>query len=325
MNKKEYKVSVIIPIYNVEKYLTECLESIINQTLKDIEIILINDGSTDNTYEIIEKYQKIDNRIKVINQINQGQSVARNNGLEISVGEYVYFMDSDDLLELTALETCYVKSKKENLDFLIFDSDIFFENLDLEKKYNNFKKNREKKLEDNIQSGKRVLDVLLKNNEFRCPLWLCFINTKYLKNIDLKFYPGIIHEDELFAYKLYLNAERVNYINRKFFKRRLRENSTMTTPKSEKNIIGYLTVARELKKNLEKEEEVKKLRLIKIRIVDMVNNATGILNFLDKNLQNKYKTEIKSEFKSYLNIKSKIKLDYPNIFKIIKKIKEKII
>lgn len=316
------KVSVIIPIYNVELYLEEALDSIINQTLKEIEIILINDGSTDNSLNIVRKYEREDRRVIVINQKNQGQSIARNEGLKIVRGKYIYFMDSDDYIELDTLELCYQKAEKEKLDFLFFDAISFSKNYKLAT--NIFTYDRSKLIEKN-QRGQEYLRILIETKNFRCPPWLYFININYLKNNDIYFYPGIIHEDELFAYKLYLNAERVNYINRKFFKRRLRENSTMTAPKSEKNIIGYLTVARELKKILESEKEVEKLKLINVRIVDIINNAIGILNFLDKNLQKKYKIEIKSEFKNYLNIKSKIKLDYPNIFKIIKKIKEKVV
>ena len=325
MREISLKVSVVVPIYNVEKYLVETIESLVNQTLREIEIILVNDGSTDKSLEIIEKYKEKDYRIKTINQKNQGQSVARNKGIEVAKGKYIYFMDSDDLLELKTLENCYIKSEKERLDFLIFDSDIFFENIRLEKKYDNFKNNREKKLEDKITLGIKVLKKLEKNKKFKCSPCTHFINMSYLKNNNLFFYPGIIHEDELFSYKLYLNAERVNYLNCKFFKRRLRENSTMTLPKSEKNIIGYLTVARELKKILEDEKDVEKLKLINIRIINMINNAIEILNLLEVDLQNKYKKKIKSEFKNYFNLKSRIKLNCPSIFKIIKKVKEKVV
>lgn len=316
------KVSVVIPIYNVELYLKEALDSIINQSLKEIEIILINDGSTDNSLNIIREYEEKDKRVIVINQKNQGQSVARNEGIQVAQGKYIYFMDSDDYVDLDTLELCYQKAEKEKVDFLFFDAISFSKDLKVNKNKFIYDRNG---LVEKIQTGKEYLKKLIQIKKYKCSPCLHFININYLKNNNLCFYPGIIHEDELFAYKLYLNAERVNYINRKFFKRRLRENSTMTTLKSEKNIIGYLTVARELKKVLEFEKGVEKIKLINIRIVDIVNNATGILNFLDKNLQNKYKIEIKNEFKNYLTLKSKIKLDYPNIFKIIKKIKEKVV
>ena len=97
-------ISVIVPVYNVEKYLEECLDSIQNQTYSNIEIILVNDGSTDNSKEICEKYCKQDSRFKLINQTNQGQSVARNNGVAASTGEFIVFVDSDDIIRRNYLE-----------------------------------------------------------------------------------------------------------------------------------------------------------------------------------------------------------------------------
>lgn len=114
------KVSVIIPVYNVEKYLSECLDSIINQTLKDIEIICVNDGSPDNSLKILEEYAKKDSRIIIINQHNQGLSCSRNNALKIAKGEYIQFLDSDDWLKENALELLYKKCKDNNVDMLNF-------------------------------------------------------------------------------------------------------------------------------------------------------------------------------------------------------------
>lgn len=114
------KVSVVIPVYNVENYLEECLDSIINQTLKDIEIICINDGSTDASIDILEKYAKADSRIQIFNQNNSGLSAARNRGIELSKGEFVYFIDSDDYLDLNALKELYDLSVKYGTDFIIF-------------------------------------------------------------------------------------------------------------------------------------------------------------------------------------------------------------
>ena len=94
------KVSVIIPVYNVEKYLRECLDSVVNQTLKDIQIILIDDGSTDSSLGICKEYAQKDNRIKIIEQKNQGAGAARNRGMSEAKGDYLYFLDSDDFLEL---------------------------------------------------------------------------------------------------------------------------------------------------------------------------------------------------------------------------------
>ena len=101
------KVSIIIPIYNTAPFLRETLDSICNQSLKELDIILINDGSTDESPDIIEEYALRDHRIRYMTQPNQGQSVARNNGLQLATGKYIYFMDSDDKLDTDALKECY--------------------------------------------------------------------------------------------------------------------------------------------------------------------------------------------------------------------------
>ena len=114
------KVSVIIPVFNVEKYLKECIESISNQSLKDIEIICIDDGSTDNSLNILNEYADNDSRFKIILQDNLGPGAARNEGISIAEGKYIYFMDSDDILELNALEDLYHLSEDKKTDFIFF-------------------------------------------------------------------------------------------------------------------------------------------------------------------------------------------------------------
>ena len=101
------KVSVVVPVYNVENFLRECLDTIINQSLKDIEIICVNDGSTDSSLDILYEYQEKDDRISVFSQENGGHAVATNVGMKKATGKYLFLMDSDDILELNALEDTY--------------------------------------------------------------------------------------------------------------------------------------------------------------------------------------------------------------------------
>lgn len=118
---KQPIVSIIVPIYNVEKYLSDCIESLVNQTYKNIEIILVNDGSTDSSLSICEKYQVNDSRIKLINLINSGVSKARNEGIKISTGEFVRFVDSDDIIPLNSIEESIAYTiNDENIDLIIF-------------------------------------------------------------------------------------------------------------------------------------------------------------------------------------------------------------
>lgn len=125
-------ISVIVPVYNVEKYLEECLDSIQNQTYSDIEVILVNDGSLDNSKDICEKYCKEDNRFKLINQANQGQSVARNHGVVASTGEFIAFVDSDDIIRQDYLEVL-IRYMSEEMDivesqFTVHKKEFFNEN-----------------------------------------------------------------------------------------------------------------------------------------------------------------------------------------------------
>ena len=125
-------ISVIVPVYNVEKYLEECLDSIQNQTYSDIEVILVNDGSLDNSKDICEKYCKEDNRFKLINQANQGQSVARNHGVAASTGEFIAFVDSDDIIRQDYLEVL-IRYMSEEMDivesqFTVHKKEFFNEN-----------------------------------------------------------------------------------------------------------------------------------------------------------------------------------------------------
>ena len=112
-------VSVIIPVYNVEKYLEKCLDSIINQTYKNLEIICINDGSTDSSLEILQKYAEKDNRIKVVNQENKGSGATRNVGLEIAQGEFISFIDSDDFVDKNLYKNCIEKITPD-IDVIVF-------------------------------------------------------------------------------------------------------------------------------------------------------------------------------------------------------------
>ena len=115
------KISIIVPIYNVSYYLDNCIESITKQTYSNLEIILVNDGSTDNSNDICQKWEKIDKRITYINQKNSGVSVARNNGIKKATGKYISFVDGDDYLEINFIKTLYNFTVKNNVDVSICD------------------------------------------------------------------------------------------------------------------------------------------------------------------------------------------------------------
>ncbi|WP_308764348.1 glycosyltransferase family 2 protein [uncultured Bacteroides sp.] len=251
------KVSVIIPVYNTEKYVRQAVESIRRQTLKDIEIIIVNDGSTDGSMTILEELAAQDERIKLFSQENQGQSAARNFAIQKAKGKYFYFMDSDDFLEKDALQLCFEKAKHNNLDFVLFDADILNPQdttaIDLTYQRTQIMD------EESIYTGSELLNLFIRKYIFTPSPCLSFINTTFFRQKNLSFYPGIIHEDQLFTCKLYLNANKVMCIAKPFFKRRFRSDSTMTNRFAWKNMRGYLTVTAELLQYASKHPEYKKL------------------------------------------------------------------
>lgn len=240
------KVSVIIPVFNTEKYLPDALNSIIGQTLSDLEIITIDDGSTDKSVEVLKQFASRDSRIRIFLQENKGQSVARNLGLGYATGEFIYFMDSDDILEKEALHECYQKCKKDNLELVFFDGKAFgrlkTENL-ITVDYV-----RARLVEDRVYHGPEIVQKLLDIDGYFASPCLYLVRHAYLRRIQLTFYPGIIHEDELFTFLIYLKASRVGLVTKSYFNRRVRDNSTMTTKFSWRNINGYYSVILELDK-----------------------------------------------------------------------------
>ncbi len=275
------KVSVIIPVYNTEEYIVETLNSIINQTLKDIEIIVINDGSTDNSLNIINEYAQKDSRISVFTQANQGQSMARNFGILQACGDYLYFMDSDDLLDESTLDLCFHKCETENLDFVIFNGEtIKNPSSNIKLTYNHCTI-----YDDNTSSdGLTILKKQLVNKIFTPSPCLSFIKANYLRTNNLKFYPNIIHEDQLFTFNLYLKAKRISSIPRPLFKRRIRNNSTMTQRFSLKNMNGYFTVSNEILKHRKDGDNVlnKTIDLFLFQMLNATSYGASTLPFKDR-------------------------------------------
>lgn len=203
------KVSVIIPIYNSEKYLEEALKSIINQTLFDIEIICIDDGSTDKSRQILNYYATNDTRIVILSQENSGQGVARNEGIKIAKGKYIYFFDSDDILEENALELLYDEAEKDNLDVLYFNGRSFFENTELESDFKHYEKyyTRENMNFKKIVKGFELFNYLSSNGYFRVSPCLQLISKKLIIENKIDFDTTTrVHEDELFSFKIMLKG-----------------------------------------------------------------------------------------------------------------------
>lgn len=240
------KVSVILPVYNVEPYLDEALTSLTSQTLADIEIIAVNDGSTDRSEQILQRFQKQYPFVSYYNQPNHGQSAARNNALRHAQGEFIYFMDSDDKVDTDLLRQCYDYAQQTQADFIFFDGDKLMEEgaTPLAWDYK-----RTHLVEENTRyQGETLLNMMLDMQKHNCVVWLLFIRRNYLERIGLTFYEGIIHEDELFTTLLTLQSDNIFALCQTLVYHRVRSTSTMGISYSKRNINCYLTVADELLK-----------------------------------------------------------------------------
>ena len=191
-------ISIIIPIYNAEKYIKKCLDSILKQTKKELEIILINDGSTDNTEKIIKTYQ--DKRIKYFKNDNHGIGYSRNFGIKKSASKYIMFLDSDDYLETTACEELFNKAEKDNLDIVISDFYKVFNNNLEEIKLPSFENSS---LKDNP-------DII---TEYLNP-WAKLYSSKLLKDNKIKFVENLKYEDAPFVIETLDKAKKIGKVDK---------------------------------------------------------------------------------------------------------------
>ena len=213
------KISVIIPIYNVEKYLPKCINSVLNQTYSNLEIILVNDGSTDSCKQICEEYKKLDNRIKIINKKNGGLSDARNYGIEASTGNYIAFLDSDDWIDKELYMTLYKIIKRYDADISVCNFKKSYLNGD-NKTHNSGKI----KCYSNIEA---LNELYGKNSVQMIVAWNKLYKRSTIK--ELRFPVGRIHEDEYLTPIIIYNANKLVYIDNQLIYYRQTPNSIMNS------------------------------------------------------------------------------------------------
>lgn len=289
------KISVIIPIYNVEKYLRECLDSVINQTVKDIEIICVNDGSTDNSLNILEEYALRDKRITIINKKNGGLSSARNEGLKYISGELCHFLDSDDFIEQNLYENAISIFQNFNIDYFCFSSKSF---IDGEGVIQN-----QQDMDSYIYTQRDGLydvcfDIGLDTN---IHVWNKIFKTSKIKQNNLHFIEGLLYEDIYFMWMYVFLSKKVYFVNDTYHHYRMRSNSIMektTQNLSLKTGIDHLLNWYELFKTLSKDKYFflnnfdnlyKLLEIYTIRTREMVPNNSII--YVEK-LKQKYLLEL---------------------------------
>lgn len=236
------KISIIVPVYNVEQYLKKCIDSILIQTFKNIEVILVNDGSTDNCGEICDEYLSKDPRVRVIHQKNEGLSEARNAGINIAKGEYIGFIDSDDWIEPTMYEilyslsikynadisTCLIKhhgkNQKSNIEKSVNQVQVFNSQEAIERLYNN------------SLSGFIACNKLYKRNLFE----------------DIKYPKGRVYEDAAVMYRLFDQASKIVFINEQLYNYNHRDQSITRSGFSEKRfdiVLNYFETYSFMEKN----------------------------------------------------------------------------
>lgn len=286
---EEELVSVIVPVYNSEKYLEECIQSLVNQTYKNIEIILVDDGSTDNSYKICKQYEEIDKRIIAKTKQNTGPSDTRNYGLNLAKGNYVKFVDSDDYLRIDNIEKMYKSAKKYDSDVVISSYSII-NSEQKEKKINYFP------LPEGKIDLKEFYKYLINKNQYFHFIWANLYKADIIKKQNIKFNSKyLIGEDLLFNLELVKNISSISYVPENIYYYRENENSISKgedIKKTEKRIEDTLNLY------------VKYYEFLKIWNIDNEENR----NIVEYKIIKGFNEELCKIVKTSLKLKDKINI-----------------
>ena len=286
------KASVIIPAYNIERYIDRCLQSIINQTLKDIEIIVINDGSTDNTEKIIKKHFLKDNRIKLISTVNKGVSVARNIGIAKANGKYIYQIDGDDFLEPTGLKKMYEFAESHQADVVITDA------------YKNYD-GKLTNMPDGVSlTGDFINDYFLRR--IMPSVTTKLYRTEFIKNHKIKYTENIrIGEDLLFNFDVVTKTKSIVKLDKAFLNYVYRSDSAINSYNKES--LDIFIVFKLIENKILRNEELNKyfyqyeaFKFFHIYMLRVVNSDK--LGSVHKEIYDRYRIERPNRIKNeYLN------------------------
>ena len=263
-------ISIIVPVYNAEEYLKKCLDSLVNQTKKELEFILINDGSTDKSEEIIKTYK--DKRIKYFKNKNQGIGKTRNFGIEKATGKYLMFLDSDDYFSNDACEILWKTAEKEKADLIVFD-------------YYRVEKGNlnEVKIESfNATNIKDDPNLLLKINLGPCNK---IYKTDLIKNNDIKFEESLKYEDTLFVVKAIYNAQKIIKLNRFLHYYMIHEKSETTV--RDERVFDILKIVDKIRKYLKNDKSIKET-VDKLTVQILTNYTIQQRYQSDKNIAMKF-------------------------------------
>lgn len=285
------KISIIIPAYNIEKYIIRCLRSVAAQDYDNFEAVIINDGSTDDTERLINEFITDKPNFRMISQANGGLSCARNKGIDVSTGDYIMFLDGDDELAAGALGEMTHEIENNELDALYFDADFLREDgtvfPDPPENYNR------PDLSDKVQTGEKLFVECMKKQEMLVCACFYVFRKELLDIKEIRFYPGIIHEDCLFTPRLMFACSRVKHVNRCYYRYYNNSNSIMTSKNDHKEAVNYGIVADELIKSIIiKKLSISTRRYFRDYCISMY--SMGRLSYIklndpDKELQDRYK------------------------------------
>lgn len=285
-------ISVIIPVYNVEKYLKQCVDSVLAQTYQNIEIILVDDGSTDSSGQICDEYSNQHKSIKSLHEQNGGASSARNYGLKHAKGDYVYFLDSDDYLINNAIERMVVCAVNNQADL------VFIEAKSIDESGKEIKSNYHYHTQYIPQSPYEAMQMMMDFKEFHVGSPFFFIKRKLFIENNLTFTEGIMYEDMIMSYQLFSLAQRCAHVHEPIYIRRYRPNSVMTSAKTEKNYVSAATVYREVStfmKTLPDDKQSPK------HVIRCAYNVLNIYRQMPTDVQKKYKEDYKNIIQDIVN------------------------
>ncbi|CDE42869.1 glycosyltransferase group 2 family protein [Clostridium sp. CAG:768] len=260
------KISVVVPVYNVEKYLKECIDSIINQTLEDIEIICVNDGSTDSSLEILNDYAKKDSRIIVINKSNSGYGHTMNMGLNAATGEYVGIIESDDFADKNMFEDLYKLAKEYDADIVKGDW------------YNYWSKNKFARKNNRISSAKALKLTNSKQDKsllrINPSVWSAIYKKEFLNKYNIRFLetPGASYQDLAFSFKIFALAERVILTDKAYLY--YRQDNMNSSVKSKTKVYCVCDEYEEIDRFLEQYPDLK----FEFKVQEEINRYNGYVS-----------------------------------------------
>ena len=267
-------VSVIVPVYNVEAYMLDCLNSVFAQDYPTIEVIAVNDGSTDSSLKILNEFALHESRLKIITQENKGLSGARNTGLDYASGEIIVFVDSDDTIASSLVSRCLKCFKTSNIDMVSFNHGVFFDNTPVLKPLI-------KQVEDGVLLAHDYFKKVqqLQSNTW-IPSWSYGYKSSFLKNNNIRFCEGIIHEDVLFTPTVLTYANTIQVLPDVLYNYRKREGSiTANNANTKKSLKDHLFIINALHDFSKKQIEVKKqllVNFIALRYVFVIEHSQTI-------------------------------------------------